>query len=256
MEWLSGESTMSNDKCAIEDLLVLGNAVPDIISDQRITVCTVGFSPKHGLVRIYPVPPKSNMMRWNTVEVPLDRNPQDTRFESWKIEGSKSEWEKIGSKIKLKGKVPDNERPVLIDRLHSMFGVNCVEDLNDKQVSLGMIRPQIINYTLEERENHESTAQTQLGMSKPFLTIKNYPLRPMVEYRCPNCRTKNPHKQQVMEWGVFEWMRRNPTSREKVWKNLHLDDASYARSFLVGNMALYRNAFMVISIFRFKSRAE
>ena len=134
-----------------------------------------------------------------------------------------------------------------------MFGAQCIEDLNDKKVSLGMIRPHILNCRFEEREDYEASAQTQLGKSTPLLTIKNYPLKPIIEYRSPNCRTKNPHRQQVVEWGVFEWMRQHPKETDKVWENLRLLEANYERSFLVGNMALYRNSFMVISIFRSKS---
>jgi hypothetical protein len=247
---------MSDEKIIADDLIVLGNAVPDIISDQRITVCTVGFASHFGLIRIYPVPALSNMKRWNVVEVPLERNPKDTRQESWKLQGSKWEWNKLSAKIQLKGTITDrSEQRALLDKLHSMFGAQCVEEFNDKKVSLGMIRPQVVGYNLEKREDYESIAQTQLGWVTPFLTIKNYPLKPVIEYRCPNCKTKNPHKQQVVEWGVFEWMRRNPNAPEKVWENLHLMDAGYDRSFLVGNMALHRNSFMVISIFRPKLNA-
>lgn len=244
---------MSDSRIVIDDLIVLGNSCPDIIGDQRITVCTVGFSSRYGLVRIYPVPPKSNMKRWNIVEVPLERNPTDTRFESWKIQGSKSEWDAISGKIKLKGEVPENDRKNLLGKLHSVFGVGCVEDLNDKQVSLGMIKPEIHGWRLEKREDYEPTAQTQLGQSVPFLTIKNYPLKPVIEYRCPRCRTENPHKQQIVEWGVFEWMRQHPDKADQVWKNLGLGESHIDRGFLVGNMAVHRNSFMIISFFRFKS---
>jgi hypothetical protein len=191
--------------------------------------------------------------RWNAVEVPVERNPQDTRTESWKIQGSKTDWDKIRLKIKLKGAVTENTRRALVDELHQKFGANCVEDLNDRKVSLGMIRPQILDYHLEQREDYEASAQTQLGRTTPFLTIKNYPLKPMIEYRCPNCRTKNPHNQQVVEWGAYEWMRNHPNECEKVWENLHLPEPNYDISFLVGNMSLHRTSFMVVSVFRFKS---
>src|SRR5271157_5583422 len=100
---------MSDERLVVDDLLVLGNAVPDIISDNRITVCTVGYSKAHGLIRIYPVPPVSPMKRWKVVKIPLERNPKDTRPESWKIQGSKSQWDSIVGKIELKGEVKEKE---------------------------------------------------------------------------------------------------------------------------------------------------
>jgi len=241
---------MSDEKLLVNDLVVLGNACPDIISDQRITVCTVGFSSTYGLIRIYPVPPISHMKRWNCVELPLERNPQDTRPESWKIEGSKSEWDKLASKITLRDKLSKEEQVVLLDELHRKFGQDCVEDLNDKRMSLGMIKPRILDYAFEKRDDYEPSVQTHLGRSTPFLTIKNYPYRPMIQYRCPDCRTMTPHRQQLVEWGVFEWMRNNPEAIDKVWENLRLGEPGYERSFLVGNMALHRNSFMIVSIFR------
>jgi hypothetical protein len=245
---------MSDEKVLIDDLLVLGNAVPDIISDSRITVCTAGYSPTLGLIRVYPVPVVSNMRRWNIVKVPLERNPKDTRPESWKIQGSKSEWERIAYKIELKGKLRDkDEMLATLDTLTSKFGVDCVETLNDRKASFGFINPQSISGAFEKRSDHEEDIQATLNGAVPFLTIKNYPLKPVASYRCsPSCRARKGHKQQIMEWGVFEWMRRNPDKPDKVFENLHIGEEGYLRSLLVGNMALHRNSFMVISIFRFK----
>lgn len=92
---------MSNpEKITIDDCIVLGNAVPDEISDNRRTVCTAAYSERLGLIRIYPVPPNANMNRWEIVEIPLERNPKDNRRESWKIQGSHTEWSKIPNLIK------------------------------------------------------------------------------------------------------------------------------------------------------------
>lgn len=243
---------MSDEKTVIDDLLVLGNAVPDIISDNRITVCTVGISKTHGLVRIYPVPVVSHMRRWNIVKVPLERNQADTRAESWKIQGSRGEWDRIAQKIELKGKVDLDEGLAILDELYPRFGVECVEALNDSKLSLGFVRPVSMECWLEERTDRDMEMQTTLEGANPFKTIKNYEKKPIMTYRCPACRTKNPHKQQIIEWGVFEWMRKNPHNPEKVFENLHITDEGYHRSLLVGNMALHRNSFMVISVFRFK----
>jgi hypothetical protein len=244
---------MSDEKTVIDDLLILGNAVPDIISDNRITVCTAGVSKTLGLIRIYPVPVVSHMRRWNIVKVPLERNQKDTRPESLKIQGSKGEWDRIASKIQLKGTVSEkDEKFAILNDLYAEFGVDCADDLNDKKASLGMVNPESMSCTFEKRDDHDKEMQTSLDGSAPFLTIKNYPLKPVMTYRCPTCRTKNPHRQQVMEWGVFEWMRKNPDKPEKVFENLHIGEAGYDTGLLVGNMALHRNSFMVISVFRLK----
>lgn len=244
---------MSDEKWLAENLLVLGNAVPDIISDSRITVCTVGYSTERGLVRIYPVPPGSHMKRWNIVRVPLERNPKDTRAESWKIQGSKNEWDGIGKKIELQRvmKSPEYQQATLKE-VHDKFGANCVEELNERKVSLGMIRPQILTQQMVKRDDYEPAVQSSLTHETPFRTIKNYPLKPVLTYRCPVCQTKQPHQQQIVEWGVFEWMRKNPTQAEKVWENMRLLDPAYDKSLLVGNMAVHRTSFMVVSVFRFK----
>jgi len=226
---------MQNERLTVDDLLVLGNAVPDLISDERITVCTAGYSPKLGLVRIYPVPPASQMMRWNVVEVPLERNPRDNRVESWKIQGSKSDWGQIAKRIKLRHIVKERS-----------------QKLNDQRVSLGFIKPKIISFQLETREDFEKAAQLTLESRDPFVTIKNYPLRPVIAYRCSNCKSKGPHEQQVLEWGIYEWLRQHPDEPSKVWENLRMKESGYYRSFLVGNMALYRTSFAIISMFRHK----
>lgn len=91
-----------------EDLIVLGGAVPDEISDHRKTACTVAFSREHGMIRIYPAPVDAPTKRWDIVSIPLERNPKDNRKESWKIQGSKTEWDALPRKIQKQGKLSRN----------------------------------------------------------------------------------------------------------------------------------------------------
>ena len=246
---------MSNsEKTTIDDFLVLGNAVPDELKDGRKTVCVAGFSKKHGLIRIYPVPPRAPMKRWNILEVPVERNSEDTREESWKIQGSKSEWDILPEKIKLKDHVGnrDEQISILDELLSSEFSYTCSEEINDRKASLGIVKPEILKCYFGEREKYDPTIQVTLSSNDPFKTIRAYPEQPRIVYRCSNCKTKNPHDQQVLEWGVYEWMRQNPEKQNDVWENLHITDKEYDKTFLVGNQARHRNAFMIISIFRHK----
>lgn len=239
----------------MNDLVVLGNAVPDEISDNRKTVCTACFSPEHGLVRIYPVPVDAGMSRWQRVSIPLEKNAQDSRHESWKIQGSKYEWPSIKNKIDSYGKMSRQEQINLMDKLRDKFEVGCIQELNDKELSLGIIKPKEIEAYLTDRDNHERTVQKTLDSHAMFLTIHNYRKQPRVKYRCSDCRSKNPHNQQILEWGIYEWMRKNPDNLEQGLTNLRLHDPDYDKYFLVGNAAIHRRAFMVISVFRFKRKA-
>lgn len=240
-------------KITIKDLIVLGTAVPDETSDHRKTVCLAGYSPEHGLVRVYPVPPQAVVNRWSCVEIPLEQNPQDTRKESWKIQGSQSEWSHLQSKIQHHGTITRKQQVELVHRLHNEFGVGCIQDLNIKRQSLGLIKPSILECKFTSRENYERQIQTNLDCKIPFLTIHNYDIQPRMTYQCSNCKQKNPHDQQILEWGIYEWMRKNPNNKDQIWENLKLYDSRYDISFLVGNMARYRNSFLIVSIFRFKT---
>lgn len=242
------------EKKYFEDLIVLGNAVPDEISDNRITVCTVAFSKEYGLIRIYPVPPNSPMQnRWNVVSLPLERNKRDSRDESWKIQGSKAEWNTLSSKIKLKRKLSRREWVELIEYLKEHHSYSCIEDINDKKLSLGIIIPKIIDKKLEERKDVDTAFQTNLVHDNLFMTINNYGVRPVITYSCPKCRTKKQqHTQGVIEWGVYEALRKPQIHNEQVWHNLRIDDSGYDKTFLVGNMNLHRSKFLIISVFRYK----
>jgi len=242
------------ESTVIDDFLVLGNAVPDELSDGRKTVCVAGYSKKQGLIRIYPVPPRAPMKRWNILEVPIERNNADTRSESWKIQFSKADWDKLHQKIRLNGKVSDkDERIAIIENLlEGENGYGCVEEINEKKRSIGLIQPSIIRCYFEDRKKYDDSIQTTLGSDSLFKTIRSYKNQPRIIYRCASCKVKNPHDQQVLEWGIYEWMRQNPAKLDDVWENLHITDDAWAKPFLVGNQARYRNSFIIISILRYK----
>ncbi len=250
---------MSNpERIVIDDLVVLGNACPDELSDMRVSVCTAGFSPTYGLVRVYPVPPISPMKRWNVVRVPLERNPKDTRVESWKVQGSNMEWDKITEKIQKSGSIRSKkDKRDLLDELYGKFGATCIKELNRKKVSLGFIKPSISGHALESRNSLDTTVQERFGDSTTrFLTKRNYSLIPMLSYRCSGCEIAGQHNQQILEWGLYEWMRNHPEKPEQMWENLGIDKEGYECMLLVGNNNKYRTSFMVISILPIVMKTE
>ena len=247
----------SSDEKTIKDLIILGQAAPVELKDGRKSICTAGWSPNEGMVRLYPVPTSTKSRMWSKVEVPVVRNKQDVRYESWKIQGSKSEWGGLYRKIRDSGKVTAKpERLSLLAKIMHDHSYGCVNELNDERGSLGIITPEILDCYFEDRAKFEKTIQMTLDSGVKFLTSKNYKKIPMIKYRCSDCKAKNQyHVQQLLAWEAYEWMRVNqddPIKLNQLWDNLRLKDPDWIKYFLVGNQAYHLKSFMVISVIRFK----
>lgn len=253
----------------LKDLIVLGRAAPDEMKDGRQAVCVGGWSDELGFIRLYPANIHTTLNRWKIIEVPVERNPKDVREESWKIEGSKMDWSQIHHKVTTVGELTRTEK---IELLNKIPKVNCIEDLNDSQKSLGIIIPkEIISCEYEERKKYDPRIQTKLYMftegpmlkDNPFLvkTKKNYPMIPIIKWKCPGpCKLKQGyHKSQVITLEVYEWFRKHGVSEEtkrKLWDNLRICDDEYDKWFFVGNQNNYRRSFLLISILRFKRKLK
>ncbi len=245
-------------KVAIEDLVVLGRSAPDRMRDNRVTVCVGGWSPVHGFIRIYPSTRRSPLNRWNVVSVPLEKNPQDNRKESWKIQGSKGEWNELHEKIEVIVNIKRNERLKLLQKIPRK---KCIVDLINERESLGIIIPsKILEADFKPREKFEKTVQTTLFEDEvPVLTKANYPIYPYIKWECEGpCKTSQGfHETQVIEWGVYEWVRKNPEEKwGQVWENMHLFEEEYMKWFFVGNQFRYPKSFLIISVLRLKIREK
>ena len=235
-----------SESTTLDDVIILGRACPDELKDDRKTVCVGGYSHEHGFVRLYPTPVNSPMRAWDIVRVPVVRDPRDTRFESWKIQGSKDEWDRLSDKIEVIGTYPKKDRLALAAHLTD----DCVKDVNDDKRSLGIVRPVSVEPYFAERTDYDAAIQSSLLGEEMFKTIKNYKLQPRIRYRCSGCKLGKEHDQQLLEWGVYEWIRKNPEKADQVWENLRLTSEKNEVYFFVGNQSLHRNAFMIISVIR------
>jgi len=230
----------------IDDLVILGRSSPDTLKDNRVSVCAAGYSPKHGFVRLYPTRVDSPLRMWNIVSVEVERNPQDARSESWRIVGSKSDWDSLSDKIRIVGRFERSRKMAFINPHVS----GCVNDLADRGRSLGIVEPVSRRCYLADRDDYDPTMQVTL-MGRALVSDKHrYGLQPRVEYRCSRCRSAKNHDEQILEWGVYEWMRKNPGNEERVWENLFHNEGQQRILFLVGNQAKWPTSFMVISVLR------
>jgi hypothetical protein len=235
----------------IKDLIVLGRACPEPLKDGRVTVCLAGWSASEGFIRIYPTRYDTPCHQWDVIDIEVEKNEQDTRFESRKIVGSKTEWETLSSKIKIVGSVDKPaERANLLYNLKDR-GVNYI---NNVKRSLGIIRPQIKQHYFRQNLKYSELFQMGLPGFTELDQVKvkrDFPYEPRVKYTCPDDpEDTTPHDQQILEWGFYEWIRKNPDNKEQVWENAQFNRADTDLYFLVGNQMAHRTSFMVISVLR------
>ena len=240
------------DQMIVDDLIILGRGCPEEISNGRRTICTAGYSPTHGFIRVYPTKWDMDLRRWNIVKVPVERpmRPKyNGRVESWKIIGSRREWHRLSDKIEVVGKFPRKEQPKLVGSLVD----NCVSDIYDSKRSLGIVKPKILDHYFEEQEEFKTMIQQTLDGRFRVQVKEEYPVEPRIKYKCSGCRVgQGFHDQQLLEWGVYQWIRKNPSNIGQVWENLGLLDPEYEKFFFVGSLFNYPTAFIVISVLRFK----
>jgi hypothetical protein len=228
----------------IDDLIILGRACPEKIKDGRDTVCTAGYSHRLGFVRVYPTTVGMPWKRWDIAQVSVERDPRDTRWESYKIAGAKAEWDNLHEKVKIIGRFPKEKRLNLVVNLAD----SCVDTINHAHRSLGIIRPD--EYDCYWQETTRVTPVQLSYFGNNIKTRRDYQFIPRVSYRCSECTAARRHDQQILEWGFYEWLRKNPDEKERVWDNAQLTSSSHAIFFLVGNMFRHRRSFSVISIIR------
>jgi hypothetical protein len=232
----------------IDDLIVLGRAVPERLKDGRATVCLGGFSPSKGFIRIYPTRLRMNVSRWDIIRVKVERNRQDTRAESWKIVGSNRDWDRLYEKVEKVGRVSSawKRRQIVTSNL-----TGCVNDLNSSQLSLGIIRPKVIKLYFGKNPQYGKPLQIPLPTmdAEDWARIKHdYELEPRIKYQCPACKAAQGfHDQKILEWGFYEWMRKNPDNYEQVFENARFYSPKHEVYLFVGNQAHRRTSYLVIS---------
>jgi hypothetical protein len=231
----------------IDDLIILGRACPEQIKDGRITVCSGGYSHKLGFVRIYPTRTKMPWRQWDIVRVEVEKDLRDTRVESWKIAGSKSDWENLAEKVEVAGHLPQSEWMNLVTNLAD----GCIQEINDKKRSLGIIKPTVLERFFTHNPHYGVIFQPLLPtLSEKTAVKRDFEFEPRVKYKCQMCKSKKPHNQQILEWGFYEWLRKNPEKKEQVWKNALFDSPKHEIFFFVGNQFMHRRSFIVISVLR------
>lgn len=229
----------------VEDFVMLGTTVPEPSSDGRVMVCSAGFSYElRAMLRVYPLARAGVPRRWGKFRVPLERNPKDSRAESWKIAGDRSVevHSGINERFESVGSCSDSERDWMLGR----FGVESIQKANERRLSLAIIQ-QDSAPRLEFDESRDSPDSPQLRLFDGPVEVsgaKRFPYIPRLSFEDQD----GAHRLMLRDWGVYEFMRKNPHQEyDKLAGALRLSEN---RPLLVGNMSNQRMAWLVISVLK------
>lgn len=236
------EGTQASAPTILKEFVMLGTTVPepdckDPSKDQRIVVCSAGVS-ELGLTRIYPLDWHNIPRRWARYEVPVARPKRDNRSESYQVEGNN----KHNGGFSLVSQLERNKRKALLEE----YKVGSIYEANERRISLAIIEPKDVELKMYSTNTVESPMQWFIRRGKLCKAKERFPWIPRIHFN----DEAGAHKLALRDWGVFEWMRKNPQhtmeeSQETARSNLRLSDSS---CLFVGNYLNYRNTWLVISV--------
>ncbi|MBX6749996.1 MAG: hypothetical protein IRY85_10075 [Micromonosporaceae bacterium] len=244
----------------IDDFVMLGKTVPEPNRDGRVFVCSAGYSPTlRSLIRIYPLSRYAAPPTWSISTVKLERNPMDSRAESYRLAGDRRPGvhDHINRRaFEVHGMVPRAQRAELLKRcvFPSIAAAQQRQPGYGKdKMSLAILHPESIE--LEFEHNPASPDSPQLALFDAPGDVpsgaRRFPYIPRLRFR----DSDGEHRLMLREWGVYELMRKHNNltqmsdgERKKfVGGALHLDPSC---SLLVGNMNNQRTAWLVIAVLR------
>jgi hypothetical protein len=248
----------------LKNLIVLGQGAPNKIKKihGRQGLCLCVWSKELGLVRIYPVP-YGYVHDWEIIDAQLRLSPTDHRENSFALYNYEKEWDNLSKRIHAQTRInkKGNKTHKKLNRRQQIEFLESISkstysEIKNKRKSFGIIKPNEISIKLKENKE-KSSAQTTLFDNDMIIMDQNdFAFLPYLIFSCNgNCKSKHPHKQKILEWGAYQWMRNNPNSKEhceKLKENYHINETDYLHYVLIGNIRKYPNIYQVVKLFRFK----
>ncbi|GEM_PF-3307922 len=230
----------------LDDFVMLGKTVPEMRRrDGRVFVCSAGVSPTlRSLVRIYPLARRNIPQRWSISTVKLIRNPEDSRRESFKLEGDRTPGahEHINNSFQQTEIVSSTGRADLL----KPYVIGSIAEANAKRLSLGVIHQDQLELTFDYNpESPDSPELTLFDINpRPTEGAKRFAYIPRLRFHDAD----GSHHLKLLDWGCYEYMRKYGDDRRfDLPGALHLDPTC---SLLVGNHANQRTTWLVISVVR------
>lgn len=228
----------------LEDFVMLGRTVPEPQSDGRVFVCSAGWSAEYRkLVRIYPLAKHNGPKRWSVNTVRLERNPKDSRDESFKLAGDRSpdQHHNINTAFTCSSEVKRAERSKLLKKGP---WVDSIAEANDRRMSLALLHPKHTpELFFEHNADSPNSPQLRLFDDQPTTEgARRFAFIPRLRF----VDHQSEHRLMLRDWGCFEYLRKyGDQQRYGLADALHLNTTS---SLLIGNLNNQRNAWLVIAV--------
>jgi hypothetical protein len=228
----------------VEDFVMLGKTVPECSSDGRMFVCSAGVSLElRQLIRIYPLARQQCPKRWSVARAPLERNPKDSRGESWKIRGDRSP----GSHARINQAIELLARSVSADekkRIVELGTVRSIREANERRLSLAFVFPRSLPRLRFEAGDTAEMAPTpdMFGRVPDAPVSQRFGWHPRLEFDDAD----GDHNLMLRDWGCYEFLRKQGDGRR-----FELEDAlslEGAPPLFVGNLNRFRASWLIISV--------
>ncbi|MBI2142112.1 hypothetical protein HYU15_01310 [Candidatus Woesearchaeota archaeon] len=255
----------------IRDAVVLGQGAPNSIRKigGRQGRCICLWSKDLGYCRVYPVP-FGYVHDWEIIDAEVRRPSNDGRENSFVIFNYEKEFGNLSKRIyvhKVKSKYGNVKTRSLGRDEQLAFSRHLAKDtfsqIRGNKSSFGLIKPVNCRIILEKNKERSEAQKTlnNFGVTDLDSLIMNqndYAWLPFLEYSCEEtCKSRHPHRQKIVEWGAYLWMKQKPNSYEhciKLVDNYHMNEQGYERYILIGNIRQYPTTYIVVKIVRFKKQ--
>lgn len=246
-------------------VLIWGKTYPELSSKYYETVCTGGTREDGRFIRLYPIPFRylsdtKLFTKYQWVYARIKKSKEDPRPESYKVDPQsiiqneyiptdRNGWER-------------RSQLVFRDGSHVFSSVEeLIQENKKSKLSLGFVKPkEILEVNIDKRPdseyddflrklkaNEERTRQSNLFGTlsvKELKSLQYISHRFKVHFLCNNPGCKG-HKMSILDWEVYELLRRQGLEMAKAKIESVLNMKEYDVGFFLGNFRLYPNTFAI-----------